>query len=651
MANLKLNSKWETGIYQLETSDPVMGGEDGIDNLQAKQLGNRTEFLKGEIDVIKNQYAPKNNPTLTGIPTAPTAEQNVNNTQIATTAFVKTAIAKPANLTQQGIVQLSSEVNSEDESKAATPKAVKQAYDKAIEAYNRLPANASTSKVGIVKLVDGLTSTSTAEALTANQGRVLDGKISTLQNRSLTAGNGLTGGGNFSTSRTLSLGTPSKITASSTNSVTGNTHTHEIDKASASIAGIVKLNSSTNSNSETEAATPKAVKQAYDKAVEALGKDTGVPLGSIIAFPREITNPTGFLKCDGSTFSSSTYPDLYRAMGNSEVLPNLNGEIGQVCAFATNNKPNGWIWFDDIKSEVTQEKYPELYALLVAQYGSISNVPSMDDRFIRNAGNGLNIGEAQEDEIKKHGHRIFSHWPESTTFHELGYRDANVRINNTHVQTIADSNTSDNGWIEPYGTSPAMTGGDENRPKSIVFKFAIKARQDLIYWIKAYGEISNAGSLDASKLAQELQQKADKSELSELQTQLQTQTSTLISEFSGKNVELTTEVVWQGSASQGTNISLSQRPHGGLLTIDMTASSGHEVTDTRYAVLTFTVFIPPWIEGRTDRENDKWSYITTSLDSEDNPIQINYNSVEKISFSGLSGRIIKQVRLSKWVLK
>ncbi|EFL6174442.1 phage tail protein [Escherichia coli] len=39
------------------------------------------------------QYAPKASPALTGTPTAPTAEQTVNNTQIATTAFVKSAIA------------------------------------------------------------------------------------------------------------------------------------------------------------------------------------------------------------------------------------------------------------------------------------------------------------------------------------------------------------------------------------------------------------------------------------------------------------------------------------------------------------------------------------------------------------------------------
>lgn len=44
--NLQETGEWAEGVYQLETTDPVIGGEDGIDNLQAKQLANRTSFLK-----------------------------------------------------------------------------------------------------------------------------------------------------------------------------------------------------------------------------------------------------------------------------------------------------------------------------------------------------------------------------------------------------------------------------------------------------------------------------------------------------------------------------------------------------------------------------------------------------------------------------
>ena len=45
MANLNEIAQWEEGIYRIEQTDPVVGGEDGIDNIQAKQLGNRTLYL------------------------------------------------------------------------------------------------------------------------------------------------------------------------------------------------------------------------------------------------------------------------------------------------------------------------------------------------------------------------------------------------------------------------------------------------------------------------------------------------------------------------------------------------------------------------------------------------------------------------------
>ncbi len=55
MANLPEEPLYEEGIYQIEEHDPVMAGPDGIDNLQAKQLDNRTEWLKQEIESLQNE--------------------------------------------------------------------------------------------------------------------------------------------------------------------------------------------------------------------------------------------------------------------------------------------------------------------------------------------------------------------------------------------------------------------------------------------------------------------------------------------------------------------------------------------------------------------------------------------------------------------
>lgn len=50
MANLTETASWEPNIYRIETTDPVLGGEDGISNVQAKLLGNRTLYLKEVVD-------------------------------------------------------------------------------------------------------------------------------------------------------------------------------------------------------------------------------------------------------------------------------------------------------------------------------------------------------------------------------------------------------------------------------------------------------------------------------------------------------------------------------------------------------------------------------------------------------------------------
>lgn len=62
---------------------------------------------------------------------------------------------------------------------------------------------------------------------------------------------------------------PKKLTATTRNEVQEDGHTHEIERASLTQAGIVQLNASIQSTSTTEAATPSAVKTAYDKATAA----------------------------------------------------------------------------------------------------------------------------------------------------------------------------------------------------------------------------------------------------------------------------------------------------------------------------------------------------------------------------------------------
>ncbi|MCJ8434083.1 tail fiber protein [Escherichia coli] len=206
-----------------------------------------------------------------------------------------------ASLTQSGIVQLSSAINSTSETLAATPKAVKAAYD-------------------------------------------------------------------------LAAGKAPSSHTHPWNQITG------VPTASLTAKGITQLSSATNSTSEVLAATPKAVKAAYDlangkQAADAtltalaalataadklpyftgvdraaltaltsvgrailskpsiqgvlnylgLGEGSALPVGVPVPWP-SATPPTGWLKCNGAAFSSEKYPNLAKAYPTLK-LPDLRGEF------------------------------------------------------------------------------------------------------------------------------------------------------------------------------------------------------------------------------------------------------------------------------------------------------------------------------------
>lgn len=122
---------------------------------------------------------------------------------------------------------------------------------------------ASTTQSGVVQLVDDWTTHDNRKALTASTGKrlydTLKGLIDSLSGRTTTAQN--------TAANALSKTTPKKITASTTNVTDQNGHTHEIEKASTSIAGVVKLNDSLTSNATNEALTARQGKVLDDKIV------------------------------------------------------------------------------------------------------------------------------------------------------------------------------------------------------------------------------------------------------------------------------------------------------------------------------------------------------------------------------------------------
>ena len=93
--NLPETASWDAGVYQLETTDPVLGGATGASNKAAINLANRTVWLKNYCDTLAasiTSFATLNSPVFTGNPTAPTPALGDNDLSLPTTAWVQATI-------------------------------------------------------------------------------------------------------------------------------------------------------------------------------------------------------------------------------------------------------------------------------------------------------------------------------------------------------------------------------------------------------------------------------------------------------------------------------------------------------------------------------------------------------------------------------
>ncbi|BCB67038.1 TPA: pyocin knob domain-containing protein [Haemophilus influenzae] len=318
----------------------------------------------------------------------------------------------------------------------------------------------------------------------------------------------------------------------------------------------------------------------------------GVPIGAVVSFPRAVTNPVGFLRADGTTFNQQTFPDLYRTLGDSNQLPDLTrSDVGMTAYFAVDNIPAGWIAFDEIATQVTEQRYPELYRHLIDKYGSINSVPKVADRFLRNAGNGLSVGQIQEDDLKRHVHRVpidYDSWfDDSSQGRNNSYFDYTTFAQSSDLWSTLgyDNADGDNGFVSPKDTSQMATGGDETRPKSLVLKLCIKALNsfdDVVFWIKSHGEVTNAGTLDAGRLAQDIQQLSAKTQQIERQSnqneKLSLELKNQLSQI--KNKEPTSRKIWQGNVTNGSGVlTLSESIINKNLVFYLQPSSGHTLSN------------------------------------------------------------------------
>ncbi|ELR1105501.1 phage tail protein [Escherichia coli] len=364
-----------------------------------------------------------------------------------------------ASLTVKGFTQLSSAINSKSETLAATPKAVKAAYDLANGKYTA--QNATTTQKGIVQLSSATNSTSETLAATPKA-------VKAVMNE---------------TNKKAPLNSPALTGTPTTPTAPQGTNSTQIASTAFVMAAIAALVDSSpdalntlnelaaalgnNPNFATTMTKALAGKQPKDATLTALaelatsadklpyftgadraaltaltsvgrailgktstqgvldylglGEGSALPVGVPVPWP-SATLPTGWLKCNGAAFSSKKYPKLAKAYPTNK-LPDLRGEFIR-----------GW---DDGRGVDAGRQ------LLSSQGDAIRNIEGFAD-----GGIGMSF-----DAIRG-------------AFYDAGTRSARMPNNTTTIDKTDDLG---------FDASRVVPTANENRPRNIAFNYIVRA--------------------------------------------------------------------------------------------------------------------------------------------------------------------------------
>ncbi|EKD0248441.1 phage tail protein [Escherichia coli] len=268
-----------------------------------------------------------------------------------------------ASLTVKGFTQLSSAINSESETLAATPKAVKAAYDLANGKYTA--QNATTTQKGIVQLSSATNSTSETLAATpkavkavmdeTNKKAPLNSPALTGTPTTPTAAQGTNSTQIASTAFVMAaiaalvdsspdalntlnelaaaLGNDPNFATTMTNALAGKQPKDATLTALAELATSAdKLPYFTGADRAALTALTSVGRAILGKTSTqgvldylGLGEGSALPVGVPVPWP-SATPPTGWLKCNGAAFSAEEYPELAKVYPTNK-LPDLRGEF------------------------------------------------------------------------------------------------------------------------------------------------------------------------------------------------------------------------------------------------------------------------------------------------------------------------------------
>lgn len=198
-------------------------------------------------------------------------------------------------------------------------------------------------------------------------------------------------------------------------------------------------------------------------------------------------------------------------ISTNQMLLSLITPVGAVMGFAGNTPPSGWLVCDG--SAVSRTTYANLFTYIGTLYGNgdgatTFNLPNMDDRFPRGSSASRPVGTMEEDQIRSHSHTAttsdaglhthsgttnsagtHSHTllmakardaaPLSNSYGRVGYSSPTefpqntavpVETSGAHTHTLSTNSTGNH----THSVTVNNTGGSETRPKGMVLLYCIK---------------------------------------------------------------------------------------------------------------------------------------------------------------------------------